>query len=594
MSLFKSNIKKLKARFPSLARRVQKIDVSPNVEIIKAKSGVPNLKFKSILIHSNYDPQKEAHKFVSSVNLDCLKPPVIFGLGLGYHVLNILNNCSKKLYVIEPRMEIFKVFLEQIDITPFIDRVDFMVGEPVPKIFARYLDQFGEFIVHPPSTQISSSYYQLFCKGKDLNSFLKDNRLKILVINPIYGGSLPTAEYAAGALKNLGHQVETVECQSFKDSFFGLKEVTKDKKNSNILSTHFMNLMEEVIVAKAVEFVPDLILTLAQAPLSSKGIQRLKKLNKPIAFWFVEDFRNLTYWKDIAGSYDFFFTIQQGEFIEQLGNYNTVPYYLPQACWPDTHKPYDENQEDRKKYGAEVSFMGAAYYNRIQSFQRLLDFNLKIWGTGWESNPIFDNHLQKNGERVSNEECVKIYNNGKININLHSSNYHEDVNPNGDFVNPRTFEIAACKAFQLVDDREELDDLFLLGEEVITFSTLEELRDKIEYYLKNPILVEEIAGKSRIRVLREHTMEHRMKEFLLQILLNSSSDFYDEIKKRKSAVELAIEEAGSETKLGKFLEKYREDSDFSIKRMVGDIKDGEGELTQNELLILMLDQITVE
>ncbi len=592
MSLFNSNIEKLKVRFPALAKRVLNIEVSENVEKIRAKSGAPNLKYESILIHSNYDPEKEAYKFAELQNFDKVKPPVIFGLGLGYHVLYILKKFSKSLYVIEPRLEIFKVFLEQIDITAFMDRVYFIVDEPVPKILARHSDQFGRVIVHPSSAQISKSYYELFCKGIDLNNFIKENSLKILVINPIYGGSLPTAEYAAGALKNLGHQVETVECQNFKDSFFGLKEVTKDQNNSNILSTHFMNLMEEVIVAKTVEFVPDIILAMAQAPLSAKGIQRLKKLKKPIGFWFVEDFKNLTYWKDVAGSYDFFFTIQQGEFLDQLQNYNTVPYYLPQGCWPEYHKPLEENREDKEKYGAEVSFMGAAYYNRIQSFQRLLDFKLKIWGTGWNGNPVFENHLQKNGERVSNEECVKIYNYGQININLHSSNYHESVNPNGDFINPRTFEIAACKAFQLVDKRHELDDLFLPGEEIITFSNLDELRSKIEFYLKNPFLMEEVSKKSRERVLREHTMEHRMKEFMLQVLLNLPSQYFNGIKKRKSSIELAIEEAGKETVLGHYLATYRRNSDISIKEIAEDIKNGEGKLTQNELLILMLDQVT--
>ena len=44
-------------------------------------------------------------------------------------------------------------------------------------------------------------------------------------------------------------------------------------------------------------------------------------------------------------------------------------------------------------------------------------------------------------------EAVKIFNASRINLNLHSSPYHLGINPEGDYVNPRTFDLAAAGPF---------------------------------------------------------------------------------------------------------------------------------------------------
>ena len=103
--------------------------------------------------------------------------------------------------------------------------------------------------------------------------------------------------------------------------------------------------MGQFIAAKAADFNPDLIIALAQAPLTPESISTLKKLNIPIAFWFVEDFRTLKYWRDVASFYDYFFTLQRGEFIDELlsiGAKNS--YYLPQGCLPSVHKAINLSQ----------------------------------------------------------------------------------------------------------------------------------------------------------------------------------------------------------------------------------------------------------
>jgi hypothetical protein len=53
----------------------------------------------------------------------------------------------------------------------------------------------------------------------------------------------------------------------------------------------------------------------------------------------------------------------------------------------------------------------------------------------------------------------------------------------------------------------------------------------------------------------------------------------------------SIDYAGASTDLGKYLEQFRGSSNFSIKTMVDQIGNLTGDLSKEELLILMTDQL---
>ncbi|MFQ5672110.1 MAG: glycosyltransferase [Nitrospinales bacterium] len=595
MSLFEDNLQCLRSHDPALARRVEKIALPENVVMVLARSGEPVPQVRSVCLHSRYQPVHEAKKQVSAFRPMPGVGAVVHGLGFGYHVLELLEKQEGEIVVVEPLMTLFRAFLEYVDLRPFLPRVRFLVDEPPPKILARHGTGNWNTFVHGPSTQISQAYFQMLGKCAGAEEYLATHRLKIMVVNPIYGGSLPTARFCAEALKNMGHEVDAVRCEDFADAFFAVQQTTKIKPNAEVLSSLFMNLMNEVVLARAAEFKPDLALVLAQAPLSKQGVARLKALKIPIAFWFVEDFRTLTYWNDIAEAYDYFFTIQRNEFFDALESRGIKNYYyLPQACSPAVHSPLLLDEHDSQKFSADISFMGAAYYNRLQAFPRLLEYDFKVWGTGWDLQSAVGQRVQNANERVSTDDCVKIYNGAEINLNLHSSTFHENVNPNGDFVNPRTFEIAACGAFQLVDERSELHECFRAGEEIVTFKNLEDLKNKIGFFLENPNERKTIAARARKRVLSEHTFEHRLKEMLIYIFHDSLDGLKERVNARAESVDEFIERIGSETQLGQYLKRFRNVKDFSLKTVVEPIEKGEGALTQTELLLLMVDQIAWE
>ncbi len=63
--------------------------LSGKISVISASSGQPTPRFESTLLHSSYDPEKEAHQFAEK-----LKPGAcicLYGFGLGYHLKTILD-----------------------------------------------------------------------------------------------------------------------------------------------------------------------------------------------------------------------------------------------------------------------------------------------------------------------------------------------------------------------------------------------------------------------------------------------------------------------------------------------------------------------
>ena len=356
MNLFDENLERLRSHDPVLAQRVSAADIPETVQVLPAKDGCPVPRIGNISLHSTYRPKEEAARAVSEFNAQPGLDSVIYGLGFGYHVTAMLEKFPGQVTVIEPSMGIFKAFLSAIDLQPFLLRTRFWIEQPTPKLVARRNPEMWKIFRHIPSVRVSQAYFENLERDLELTGFLNRRSLKILVVNPIYGGSLPTARHCTGALKNLGHQVAVAECDKFADGFDSLKDITGNPENANALSQLFMNLMGETVAARAAEFQPDLILALAQAPLSPQAIERLKSLKVPVAFWFVEDFRTLPYWKEIASSYDYFFTIQQGEILERLQSEGAKNvYYLPQGCFPDVHRPLKLNPNDKKIYGADLA-----------------------------------------------------------------------------------------------------------------------------------------------------------------------------------------------------------------------------------------------
>ncbi|EPR42314.1 protein of unknown function DUF3880 [Desulfovibrio sp. X2] len=415
--------------------------------------------------------------------------------------------------------------------------------------------------------------------------------LRILLVLPLYGGSLPVGRFAAAALTRLGHVVEVVESPDFHPTYLALRALKVAADKLEHLQNSYLQVVSQAVVAKAETFAPDLVLAMAQAPLSRQALKRLRSLQIPTAMWFVEDFRLFTYWQAFAPLYDVFAVIQKEPFFAELsaiGQENAL--YLPLAADPDFHRPLELSPAERHRFGSDLSFMGAGYANRRVAFRQLLGFDFKIWGSDWDGDPVLEPYVQEGGRRVSSEECVKIFNASRVNLNLHSSVDPARLVTNGDFVNPRTFELAACGAFQLVDRRSLLDECFAANE-VVRFSSLDELKEMVGHYLSRGEERRAVAEKARARVLTEHTYEHRMGrllEFCAERLPRRLPEW-----PRAAASAASLEDGLPEelrAKLAALRERLGLSGDVSFDDLVWAVRSQKGKLDPLDTAVLFLDE----
>ena len=359
-------------------------EAGDDLEIVPSKGGPPSLKAGGIALHSIYDPVREARDWVEHHREDIgnASEIVVLGFGLGYHVAELLRGTDKAVTVFEPRIDVLRAALEASDLSDLLARARIVTrcDELAPGKKFRVLR-------HLPSIRLSPAPFANVDSRLDVLGVVEKG-LRIAVVGPIYGGSLSVAGCCAAALRNLGHEVEFIDNSVYAESYLSIDGVTKSKPHRDILRLKFEEFASEAAMARIVPFRPDLVLALAQAPLGERAIADLREQGIATAFWFVEDFRHMGYWRVAASQYDYFFTIQKGEFLDRLreaGARNAA--FLPMAASPEIHRKMELSPEELRDFGSDVSFVGAGYYNRRKLFEGLVDLDFRIWGNEWDVVP---------------------------------------------------------------------------------------------------------------------------------------------------------------------------------------------------------------
>lgn len=584
------------------------------LELVQTKlKGAVSFKINGITVHSVYNPVSEGKKWAESAMEKITEKPeaiIIFGLGFGYHLKELVPLLNEsygikegapekiKITVVEPSIESFNFIKENYEMSDFLEENNINVFVPEEKSAdaQNIIEQLGLkgqetfFLELASYKNIFSKTYDLIYKSYNISQFFSPPSFKVLIVQPMYGGSSTIGNYIYRAFLNCGYTVKIIDFSRFYDGYRYIGEFTQNEDHVNSLRQLQVNLMSEALLSSVMNDTPDMVLFMAQAPASERVILKLKSMGIKTAYWFVEDFRTMTYWGAIARNVDYFFTIQKDAFFKELKDIGINNFhYLPMACLPDFHNIITEkNEQDEKKYACDASFAGAGYFNRKNVFSQLLDFNFKIWGNDWEAEMPLKLFIQDGGRRFSEEEAVKIYNYSRININLHSSMWHWEINPNGDFLNPRVYEILGCGGFQLIDRRSYLEGVFEDGKDLVVFDSVSDLRKKIKYYLDHEDERKAIAAHGRETVRKFHTYEQRVSEMMNIILLDSYETIKPKLILRRENISKLLEETKGDPELHELLLHFADKGVVSIGELVNYIKRGKGRLSKTEAMILML------
>ncbi len=158
--LLEKNLKSLAVADSDLARRVASAPELADYAIVKARSGLETLVLEGVTMHSRFDPAAEAGRAAASEETRAAltegKIPVVFGLGLGYHVL-ALTAISDMVIVVEPRPEVLRLAFGSLDFTGAMSRLRFFTA-PQP------LNDWPPAFLwpHQPSVRLNKKDFELW------------------------------------------------------------------------------------------------------------------------------------------------------------------------------------------------------------------------------------------------------------------------------------------------------------------------------------------------------------------------------------------------------------------------------------------------
>lgn len=589
MTILDQNLEALRTRNPLLAEEIARCEPGARAVIESAESGAPTLRVGESLEASAVDPEADAREaaenFRTRTHAAGARRLVIFGLGV--HTLRYLDPLEGGLLVIEPSLAVARRTFECIDLRRALGFVDLVVGEDPGAALAHRVfrgDTLGLLVAHSVTEKRAPGLFaglvERFPSGGTRSP------LDIAVVPPLQGGSLPVAHACARAFRELGHRVREVDPRPFWPALQEVMRVGTDPRlaaRSEGLSSALVSLIGQTLVSGFALDPPDLVFALAQAPLTSEALADLRSGGITTAFWFCEDFRVLGYWRGIASAYDTIFHVQPDAFSAPLRNAGGFGVPLAMGFDPATHHPL----EGEKLH--DLSFVGAGYHNRREFLPGLLDLGLALYGTEWPAAPPLLAAMPEPNVRQSSESCNRIFNATAVNLNLHSSPWCDGVDPVGDYLNPRSFELAGAGAFQLVDMRSELARHLEPGAEVETFRNLEECRRKAIHYRDHPEERSQIAEAARRRALSEHTYRHRMSQAL--DALRAGPIPLGPRRRGVESVGAVLKSARNEPGLCEILQRVEPESKLDEETVTRALGLADGPLSRDEQLLILMREL---
>lgn len=190
-------------------------------------------------------------------------------------------------------------------------------------------------------------------------------------------------------------------------------------------------------------------------------------------------------------------------FVSRLRNQRITAYYQSLA--------FSKEIEEKTNWNSRMhtlSFVGGisdAHSAGTKLLEQLaLDTPIEFWGYGREhlskNSPILSKH---HGE-VWGKAMFSVLKQSKITINRHIDVAENYAN------NMRLFEATGCGALLITDYKDNLNELFEIGKEIVAYRSIEECVALIHYYLKHPDQAAEIATRGQKRTLQDHNYNSRM------------------------------------------------------------------------------------
>ena len=173
-----------------------------------------------------------------------------------------------------------------------------------------------------------------------------------------------------------------------------------------------------------------------------------------------------------------------------------MDFSLYRNLYVDSPRPFDH----------EMVLVGGHNPRRGELVRELLDLSLEIYGK-WGKQARFDAALKKrlNAKGIWGEALIALYNRSKIVLNITNWDPARYV-----ALNQRVYDVPATGAFLLTDYSPELEEHYVIGEEIVSYASVEELKSKARYYLAHDAERNAIARRGYAKALKLPTIRDRI------------------------------------------------------------------------------------
>lgn len=165
--------------------------------------------------------------------------------------------------------------------------------------------------------------------------------------------------------------------------------------------------------------------------------------------------------------------------------------FWPQGAQAEIHRPYETG------FDFDVSFVGACYGWRPRFIARLrrLGVQVECFGKGWPNGALTD------------EEMIRLYSRSRINLGSSGVAHSRTLT----CLKGRDFEVPMSGGLYLTQHHRELERVFVLGEEILTYRDAADCARQIAIHLADPGRAQAVREAGRRRCLAEHTWYARWR-----------------------------------------------------------------------------------
>jgi hypothetical protein len=178
--------------------------------------------------------------------------------------------------------------------------------------------------------------------------------------------------------------------------------------------------------------------------------------------------------------------------------------FFPEASDPDIFRPMTDLP---KLY--DVCFVGGRYgvREKIVIALRKAGIQVSVYGTGWEQG------------RLDTKDVPRLFAQSKIVLGVGTIGHCEDFYA----LKMRDFDGPMSGSCYLTHDNSDLRMVYKVGEEIVTYRSIDDCIDKIRWFLSHEAEREQVAQAGRARALVDHSWGKRFKDLfeVLRTGLNS-------------------------------------------------------------------------